>query len=171
MTDYVEGFVCFMTGEKHKSRNTIQSYRRDVSQYIDYLNLNGITDITRTTKTTVLTYLLKLQKDGKATSTVSRTLASLRSFYSYVNESGYHMADPTNNLEAPKVEKKLPRILTPHEVELLLDQPDSSDIKGKRDKAMLELLYATGIRVSELINLEINDVNTGLGFIKCIGTK
>ena len=171
MTDYVEGFVCFMTGEKHKSRNTIQSYRRDVSQYIDYLNLNGITDITRTTKTTVLTYLLKLQKDGKATSTVSRTLASLRSFYSYVNESGYHMADPTNNLEAPKVEKKLPRILTPHEVELLLDQPDTSDIKGKRDKAMLELLYATGIRVSELINLEINDVNTGLGFIKCIGTK
>ncbi len=171
MTDYVEGFVCFMTGEKHKSRNTIQSYRRDVSQYIDYLNLNGITDITRTTKTTVLTYLLKLQKDGKATSTVSRTLASLRSFYSYVNESGYHMADPTNNLEAPKVEKKLPRILTPHEVELLLDQPDSSDIKGKRDKAMLELLYATGIRVSELINLEVNDVNTGLGFIKCIGTK
>lgn len=171
MTDYVEGFVCFMTGEKHKSRNTIQSYRRDVSQYIAYLNMNGITDITMTTKTTVLTYLLKLKKEGKASSTVSRTLASLRSFYGYVSESGVQMTDPTGNLEAPRVEKKLPRILAPAEVELLLEQPDSDDIKGKRDKAMLELLYATGIRVSELISLEINDVNVGMGFIKCRGAR
>ena len=81
------------------------------------------------------------------------------------------MPNPTANLETPKVEKKLPRILTPHEVELLLDQPDSECVKGKRDKAMLELLYATGIRVSELINLDINDVNTVMGFIKCTGTK
>lgn len=171
MTDYVEGFVCFMYGEKHKSQNTIQSYRRDVSQYIDYLHSNGITDITRTTKTTVLTYLLKLQKDGKASSTVSRTLASLRSFYTYVNENGEHMQNPTSNLEAPKVEKKLPSILTPREAELLLEQPNAHDVKGKRDRAMLELLYATGIRVSELIDLEINDVNTGVGFIKCLGKK
>lgn len=171
MTDYVEGFVCFMTGEKHKSRNTIQSYRRDVSQYIAYLNTNGITDITMTTKTTVLTYLLKLQKEGKASSTVSRTLASLRSFYGYVSESGVQMTDPTGNLEAPRVEKKLPRILAPAEVELLLEQPASDDVKGKRDKAMLELLYATGIRVSELISLEINDVNVGMGFIKCRGAR
>lgn len=171
MTDYVDGFVCFMSSEKHKSQNTIQSYKRDVSQYIDYLTINGITDIRTTTKTTVLTYLLKLQKDGKASSTVSRTLASLRSFYTYVSETGERMANPTNNLEAPKVEKKLPSILSPREVELLLEQPDSEDIKGKRDRAMLELLYATGIRVSELINLEISDVNTVLGFIKCSGAK
>ena len=171
MTDYVEGFVCFMSGEKHKYKNTVQSYKRDVSQYINYLNLNGITDLKNTTKTTVLTYLLKLQKDGKATSTVSRTLASLRSFYMYINETGEYIEDPTSNLEMPKVEKKLPRILTPNEVERFLEQPDSKEIKGKRDKAMLELLYATGIRVSELINLEINDVNTNLGFIKCSGTK
>lgn len=171
MTDYVDGFVCFMNSERHKSQNTIQSYKRDVSQYIDYLASSGITDIKTTTKTTVLTYLLKLQKEGKASSTVSRTLASLRSFYAYVNETGEHMANPTNNLEAPKVEKKLPSILSPREVELLLEQPDCGDIKGKRDKAMLELLYATGIRVSELINLEIGDVNTVLGFIKCAGAK
>ncbi len=171
MTDYVEGFVCFMSGERHKSQNTIQSYKRDVSQYINYLNINGIKDITATTKTTVLTYLLKLQKEGKASSTVSRTLASLRSFYMYVNESGEHMPDPTSNLETPKVEKKLPGILTPNEVELLLEQPNSQDAKGRRDKAMLELLYATGIRVSELIGLEVNDINTVLGFIKCSGGK
>lgn len=171
MTDYVSGFVCFMDGEKHKSQNTIQSYKRDVTQYMDYLSINGITDIKSTTKTTVLTYLLKLQKDGKASSTVSRTLASLRAFYTYVNETGERMPDPTSNLETPKVEKKLPSILSTREVELLLEQPNYDDVKGKRDKAMLELLYATGIRVSELINLEINDVNIALGFIKCSGNK
>lgn len=171
MTGYIDGFVTFMTGEKHKSQNTILSYRRDVSQFIDYLALNGINDLKKTTKTTVLTYLLKLQKEGKASSTVSRTLASLRSFYSYVNETGEKMDNPTTNLETPKVEKKLPSVLTTKEVELLLEQPDSEDVKGKRDRAMLELLYATGIRVSELINLEIGDVNTSLGFIKCVGAK
>ena len=167
MTDYVNGFVCFMSGEKHKSQNTIQSYKRDVSQYIDYLSINGITDIKNTTKTTVLTYLLKLQKDGKANATVSRTLASLRSFYTYVNETGERMADPTSNLETPKVEKKLPSVLSPREVELLLEQPDNDDAKGKRDRAMLELLYATGIRVSELIDLNISDVNISAGVVRC----
>ncbi len=171
MTGYIDGFVTFMVGEKHKSQNTILSYRRDVSQFIEYLTSNGINDLKKTTKTTVLTYLLKLQKEGKASSTVSRTLASLRSFYSYVNETGETIENPTTNLETPKVEKKLPSVLTTKEVELLLEQPDSKDIKGKRDRAMLELLYATGIRVSELINLEIGDVNTSLGFIKCIGAK
>ncbi len=169
MTDYIEGFVCFIS--KHKSQNTIQSYKRDVSQYIRFLNTSGITDIKKTTKTTVLTYLLKLQKDGKATSTVSRTLASLRAFYAYINDQGAGIPDPTSNLETPRVEKKLPSILSPREVELLLEQPDINDIKGKRDKAMMELLYATGIRVSELISLDINDVNLNLGFIKCSGTK
>lgn len=171
MTGYIDGFVAFMMGKEHKSQNTILSYRRDVSQFIDYLTINGINDLKKTTKTTVLTYLLKLQKEGKASSTVSRTLASLRSFYGYVNETGEKFDNPTANLETPKVEKKLPSVLTTKEVELLLDQPDSEDIKGKRDRAMLELLYATGIRVSELINLEIGDVNTSLGFIKCIGAK
>ncbi len=171
MTDYVEGFVCFMSGEKHKSQNTIQSYRHDVAQFMKYLDSAGITDIQKTTKTTVLTYLLKLQKEGKASSTVSRTLASLRSFYAYMNEQGVAMPDPTGNLETPKVEKKLPSILSPDEVDRLLEQPDITDIKGKRDKAMMELLYATGIRVSELISLDINDVNLNLGFIKCSGTK
>ena len=171
MTGYIDGFVTFMVGEKHKSQNTILSYRRDVSQFIEYLTSNGINDLKKTTKTTVLTYLLKLQKEGKASSTVSRTLASLRSFYGYINETGEAIENPTTNLETPKVEKKLPSVLTTKEVELLLEQPDSTDIKGKRDRAMLELLYATGIRVSELINLEIGDVNTSLGFIKCIGAK
>ena len=171
MQGYVEQFAYFMSKERHKAQNTIQSYKRDVSQYIAYLDSHGITDISKTTKTTVLTYLLNLQNQGKATSTVSRTLASLRSFFMYVGESGVKMKDPTLNLEAPHVEKKLPQILTTSEVERLMEQPKCVDAKGYRDKAMLELLYATGIRVSELISLDITDVNVNVGFVRCISNK
>lgn len=167
MQEIVEDFAYFMTNDRHKAQNTIQSYKRDVSQYMNYLDKHGITDITKTTKTTVLTYLLNLQNQGKASSTVSRTLASLRSFYTFVGERGVHMKDPTLNLEAPRVEKKLPQILTTSEVERLMEQPKCTDAKGCRDKAMLELLYATGIRVSELISLEITDVNLSVGFVRC----
>ncbi len=171
MLEYVDDFAYFMDNTRHKSLNTIQSYKRDVSQYIKYLNTNGITDISKTTKTTVLTYLLNLQNQGKATSTVSRTLASLRSFYLFIAQTGTQMPDPTQNLEAPHVEKKLPHILTTQEVDLLLDQPSKTDPKGIRDKAMLELLYATGIRVSELIALQLSDINLSIGFINCHSGK
>ena len=171
MTEYVEQFAYFMNNTKHKSVNTIQSYKRDVNQYITFLNSNGITDITKTTKNTILTYLMNLQNQGKASSTVSRTLASLRSFYFFVTQNGAKMNDPTLNLEAPHVEKKLPQVLTTREVDLLLNQPSDTEPKGIRDKAMLELLYATGIRVSELIDLKINDVNLDLGFIICKSEK
>ncbi len=167
MQEIVEDFAYFMTNDRHKAPNTIQSYKRDVSQYITYLDRHGITDITKTTKTTVLTYLLNLQNQGKASSTVSRTLASLRSFYTFIGERGVNMKDPTLNLETPHVEKKLPQILTTSEVERLMEQPKCTDAKGCRDKAMLELLYATGIRVSELISLEVTDVNLSVGFVRC----
>ncbi len=171
MLEYVNDFVYFMDNTRHKSNNTIQSYKRDVSQYIHYLNLNGITDISKTTKTTVLTYLMNLQSQGKASSTVSRTLASLRSFYLFITQNGTQMKDPTKNLEAPHVEKKLPQILTPQEIDHLLEQPSDTEPKGIRDKAMLELLYATGIRVSELISLKIQDVNLSIGFVICRNDK
>ncbi|MCX7715515.1 MAG: site-specific tyrosine recombinase XerD [Clostridia bacterium] len=171
LKDYISDFTRYMSKERNKSINTVQSYKRDVSQYIAYLNENGIHDLSKTTQTTVLTYLLYLQKQGKATSTISRTLASVRSFYVYMTQLGIIEKDPTMNLEAPHVEKKLPQILSNDEIELLMQQPKCTDSKGYRDKAMLELLYATGIRVSELINLNVSDINLGVGFIKCAGTK
>lgn len=171
MVDYIDDFVCFMNTAKKKSDNTIQSYKRDVQKYISYLDNSGITDIQETTRTTVLTYLLSLQKQGRATSTVSRTLASLRSYYLFITQSGTAMSDPTQNLEAPRVEKKLPSVLSAEDVDKLLNQPSPKDAKGIRDKAMLELLYATGIRVSELIELKVNDVNIPAGFIKCTSAK
>lgn len=171
MNTYVKEYTSFMTDIRHKSLNTVESYKRDVTQYISYLDGTGVTDISSTTKTTVLSYLLYLQKEGRASSTVSRTLASLRSYYLFMMQNGVVKSNPTSNLEAPHVEKKIPKILSDEEVELLLEQPKNCDNKGIRDKAMLELLYATGIRVSELINLDVSDVNVPMSFVRCKGGK
>lgn len=171
MNTYVKEYTSFMTDIRHKSLNTVESYKRDVTQYISYLDGTGVTDISSTTKTTVLSYLLYLQKGGRASSTVSRTLASLRSYYLFMMQNGVVKSNPTSNLEAPHVEKKIPKILSGEEVELLLEQPKNCDNKGIRDKAMLELLYATGIRVSELITLDVSDVNVPMSFVRCKGGK
>ena len=171
MNTYVKEYTSFMTDIRHKSLNTVESYKRDVTQYISYLDGTGVTDVSSTTKTTVLSYLLYLQKEGRASSTVSRTLASLRSYYLFMMQNGVVKSNPTSNLEAPHVEKKIPKILSGEEVELLLEQPKNCDNKGIRDKAMLELLYATGIRVSELINLDVSDVNVPMSFVRCKGGK
>lgn len=160
-------FIDFLEKEKRLSDNTLQSYKRDIEQFISYLRELNITQIKNTNKTTIIAYLLHLQKKGRATSTISRNLASLRSYYQYLNKVKVLDADPTTNLESPKVEKKLPQVLSTKEVELLLEQPKCVDLKGFRDKAMLELLYATGIRVTELISLDIDDVNLQMGFVKC----
>lgn len=167
MLKYLDAFAFFMDNAKNKSMNTIQSYKRDVSQYINYLNINGITDISKTNQKTVTAYLDNLKNQGKASSTVSRTLASLKSFYMFVSQEYSNISNPTQNLEAPHVEKKLPHIMSTGEVDKLLEQPSSKEPKGIRDKAMLELLYATGIRVSELISLKVSDVNLSIGFVKC----
>lgn len=167
MEALVQKFIIFLERDKRLSLNTLQSYRRDIEQYITYLQEINLQNITSTNKTTVITYLIHLQKKGRATSTISRNLASIRSFYQYVTKIKLIEQDPTNDLESPKVEKKLPQILSTQEVELLLEQPKCIDLKGFRDKAMLELLYATGIRVSELISLNLTDINVEMGFIRC----
>lgn len=167
METLISSFIDFLENDKHLSLNTLQSYRRDIEQYISYLRGIKINDIKKTGKTTVITYLLHLKKIGRATSTISRNLASIRSFYQYLTKIKVKDDDPTNDLESPKVEKKLPQILSTQEVELLLDQPKCVDLKGYRDKAMLELLYATGIRVSELISLDLEDLNLDMGYVRC----
>ena len=136
---YQENFVRYLDKERHLTLNTLSSYRRDIEHYISYLETRKINTLEKTNKTIVLTYLLNLQKQGRAASTISRHLASLRSFYGYLNRSGMIKTDPTLGLEAPKVEKKLPKVLSAQEVERLLEQPNSDDLKGMRDKAMLEL--------------------------------
>ncbi|NJD04245.1 MAG: site-specific tyrosine recombinase XerD [Ruminiclostridium sp.] len=167
MEALVQKFVNFLERDKRLSLNTLQSYRRDIEQYFTYLQEINLQNITNTNKTTVIAYLLYLQKKGRATSTISRNLASIRSFYQYISKNKIVENDPTAELESPKVEKKLPQILSTEEVELLLEQPQCVDLKGFRDKAMLELLYATGIRVTELIQLNLQDISLEMAFIKC----
>ena len=166
MNKHVTNFTNFLVNDKKLSDNTLQSYRRDIEQYMSYVDSNSL-DFKVANKTSIITYLMYLQKEGKATSTISRNLASIRSFYQYMVRTNVVEEDPTEGLESPKMEKKLPKILSVNEVNLLLEQPKCVDLKGYRDKAMLEVLYATGIRVSELINLDIADVNVEMGFIKC----
>ncbi len=158
-------FNGYLEVEKELSQNTIESYIRDLRQFNTYLKENNLPDIVNVNKTLIITYLMNLQKSGKSVSTVSRNIASLRSFYQFLLNEGIVNKDPTINLQSPKQEKRLPSILTPKEVEILLEQPNMNCSKGVRDKAMLELLYASGIRVSELIALNVDDVNLGMDYI------
>ncbi len=171
MNAHIDEYTDFMKNTKHKSINTVESYTRDVTKYITYLGELGITELGCTTKTTVLSYMVALKKRGRAASTLSRALASIRSFYLFLKESGFVESDPTNELIAPHVTKKPPQVLSNEDIDLLLSQPKLTDNKGIRDKAMLEVLYATGIRVSELIGLDMEDINLKMGYIRCHNNK
>lgn len=158
-------YIDYIKNEKGLTSNTLEAYIRDITQFKDYLTKNGINDATRVNKTVVITYLMYLQKDGKATSTISRNLASIRCFYQYLLNNNLIKEDPTYNLRSPKPERKIPNILTKDEVDILLSQPRGNTFKEVRDKAMLELLYATGIRVSEIIALNVDNLNLELGYL------
>lgn len=159
--------MIYLKDERELSLNTLESYNRDLRQFNDYINNNNIDNMVNANKTLIITYLMFQQKKGKSASTISRSLASIRSFYQYLLNNGIVKEDPTVELHAPKQEKKLPNILTPKEVEILLNQPSTDNSKGIRDRAMLELLYAAGVRVSELIALNIDDINLEMGYINC----
>ena len=166
MVLFLEQYEQYLRDVKQASENTISSYLRDLNQFAAYLREVNIafTDVVRDT---ICAYVAKLQDKGKSTATISRSLASLKSLFSYGISQGWRQDNPVVDIHLEKAEKKLPQILTGKEVELLLEQPKCTDLKGFRDKAMLELLYATGIRVSELINLDVSDVNIAGSFIKC----
>ena len=161
MNEYID----YMENEKGLASNTLEAYKRDIMQFKDYIVKNNINDSTAVNKTVIITYLMSLQKEGKATSTISRSLASIRCFYQYLLNNNLIDEDPTLNLRSPKSERKLPHILTKEEVDLLLSQPSKDNFKGSRDKAMLELLYATGIRVSEIVALDLDKLNLELGYL------
>ena len=166
MEKQINNFLEFLKNDKKLSENTLQSYRRDIVQYEEYL-LKKNTDYLNVECEDVNTYLKYLQKNNKKSSTVSRSLASIRSFYQYLLRTKVITKDPTDGIQSPKIEKKAPSVLSSQEVELLLEQPSTEDLKGMRDKAMLEFAYATGMRVTEIISLDIDSVNLEQGFVVC----
>lgn len=163
----IDQFIIYLREIKKASKNTEVSYHRDLMQLAVFLEQQGIEEVDKVTKTSLNSYILYLEKEGRATTTISRSLASMKAFFHYEFSEGHIKRDPAELIKAPKVEKKAPTILTIDEVNCLLSQPDGNSPKELRDRAMLELLYATGIRVSELIHLEKNDVNLTIGYITC----
>ena len=161
----LDKYIDYIKTEKGLSDNTQEAYIRDLMNFKDYLDENCIKSIGDVNKTTIITYLMYLKKNGKAPTTIARCLASVRCFYQYLLNNGMIKEDPTSNLHSPKYERKLPEILTEEEVERLLSQPSTDNFKGARDKAMLELLYATGIRVSELIALNVDNLKLEIGYL------
>ena len=163
----MERFESYLRVDKALSENTILSYCRDVRQFSEWLERDRTAQLNNATKEDISSYLQYLQGMGKSPSTVSRSAASLKRYYTFLMEKGKSRQNPAAGIALEKHGRKLPSILTNHEVDLFLSQPDQTDPKGIRDKAMLELLYASGIRVSELISLNLEDVNLSVGFLVC----
>ena len=166
MEKKIKLFLEFLQKDKKLSNNTLQSYKRDITQYESYINEENLQSL-KVTKDDIKKYLENLKNIGKKTSTISRNLASIRSFYQYLVRTKKIKEDPTEGIQSPKVEKRVPSVLSSKEVELLLEQPKAVDLKGIRDKAMLEFAYATGMRVTEIINLNLEDVNLKEGYVSC----
>lgn len=171
MLDLIQAYENYLTKVKQASNNTISSYLRDIRQFAGWLRNNQDIDVIDASQQNICDYLSNLESEGRTGATVSRNLASLKNFYSYVVSSGFLEKTPVTDIRINRGEKKLPQILTGREIELLLSQPVCVDAKGFRDKAMLEVMYATGIRVSELIDLNVDDVNLEQGIIKCRNSK
>jgi len=171
MLDLIQAYENYLSKVKQAPRNTIDSYMRDVRQFAQWLREEEQLDVIDAKQQNIAAYLSHLEEEGRTGATISRSLASLKNFYAYVVSSGFLESTPVTDIRVNRGEKKLPQILTGREIELLLAQPACIDAKGFRDKAMLEVMYATGIRVSELINLNIDDVNLEQGVIKCVDAK
>ena len=165
--DDIARYGAYLTEVKHASQNTVSSYLRDVTQFSEYLQNTQQMDLREADSETIETYMHWMQGRGKSAASITRFLASVKSFYNFLVANRDLRTNPAKGITAEKAERKYPEILTSKEVELFLEQPQCVDAKGFRDHAMLELLYATGIRVSELISLNLDDFNAAGGFIRC----
>lgn len=171
MNSILQEFLSYLKEVKNASVNTVASYQQDLKKLIGYLEKQNISDFSKISETSINSYILNMEKEGKSPATVSRSIASIKAFILYLIKNGLLHEDPTDRIHAPKVEKKLPAFLSLDEINRLFEQPNISTPKGIRDKAMLELIYATGIRVSELISLKVSDVNIKNKYISIKGIR
>ena len=167
MKQQIEDFIRYLQEVKHASLNTVSAYQNDLLKMESFLSRQGIKTASKITETSLNSYVLYLERDGMSPATVSRHIASMKAFLLFLLRNGSIQNDPSERIKAPKVIKKPPQILDENKILELLKQPDITTSKGIRDRAMLELLYATGIKVSELINMKISDINLNGRFITC----
>ncbi|KEI07081.1 recombinase XerD [Clostridium botulinum] len=165
LSRYIEDML-----KKELSKNTIEAYKRDLLKFGEFLNRRH-EDILDSDMVSIMAYVQTLKKEGKADSSIIRSLVAIRNFYKFLIKTGQNIDNPLINYEVPKNKRTLPEILTVDEVDKFLSAPDCNEYKGIRDKAMLELMYATGMKVSELLRITIFDVNLRLSYIKCKGAK
>ncbi|AIQ42517.1 site-specific tyrosine recombinase XerD [Paenibacillus sp. FSL R7-0297] len=171
MKSHLQPFMQYLSGDKGLSPSTLESYGRDISQFLEFTEERGTAAMEEIKRSHIMLYLGALRGAGKATATVNRNTVSLRAYFHFLLKERLIGQDPTVDMETIKPSKKPPMILSIEDIERLLAVPDESAPQGMRDKAMLELLYATGIRVTELISLNVEDVNTGLKFVRCSGAS
>ncbi|MCA1030608.1 site-specific tyrosine recombinase XerD [Bacillus timonensis] len=170
MEDHLRDFIHYLVVERRMADNTVISYERDLKKYVQYIvKVERVESFQQVTRGHIIQFLKELKESGKSSKTIARQIASIRSFHQFMLREQIVQQDPTVHIETPQAEKTLPKVLNLQEVEALLSVPKTNTPLGMRDKAMLELLYATGIRVSELINLNLVDVHLSMGFIRCIG--
>ncbi|UNK20425.1 site-specific tyrosine recombinase XerD [Paenibacillus sp. N3/727] len=171
MKQYLDAYISFLSEERGLSSSTTGSYHKDIAGFIDFAEQRGVDEPADVNRTLLSLYLGSLKQKGRAPSTMMRCTVSLRSFFQYLVRRSVIVQDPSIMLETPKPERKIPKALSIEQVDKLLSAPDGSTPHGARDKAMLELLYAAGIRVSELVTLGVHDVNTDMRFVRCTGSS
>jgi len=169
MTELIDEFLSYLSVERGLSNNTLSSYKRDLSNFFGYIKKRRIVSIDKVTRQMITSFMLSEKDRGLSANSISREVACLKSFFKFLVRENKIKDNITSVIESPKLWKKLPSALDLSEVEKLLKAPNIREPMGVRDKAMLELIYATGMRVSELINLKMDDLNMGVGFIKCLG--
>lgn len=169
MRGLIDTFLNYISVERGLSQNTISSYRRDLNLYVDFLTNNRIDALSKTTKNDIVNFMMFQKDQGLNVNSISRRLTAVRIFYRFLVRERILKTDPSSLVDSPKTWKKIPEALSVNEIELLLHQPNIRQIQGIRDKAILEVLYATGMRVSEAVNLKIDSSNFDVGFVRCIG--
>ncbi len=169
MENLLTDFIYFLSVEKGLSKNTLESYQRDIRSFLNYIKQKNVKKPGQVKRELIVSYLGDLREKGQANASISRSLASLRSFFNFLLQEGVVNDNPAQQVDPPRIDKKLPQVLSFEEVENLLKQPSEVDPIGLRDKAMLEVLYASGIRVSELVLLNLPDFDPEVGFLRCRG--
>jgi integrase/recombinase XerD len=169
MEQIVDTYMLHLKVERGLAQNTLDSYRRDLNKFTRYLRSNDVSTLDGVDRRIIMSFMEDLHNQHRAPATISRNLAAIRSFFSFLILENLVKTNPAIELDTPKIPKRLPNVLTITQVATLLEQPNTRNPAGLRDKAMLELLYATGIRVSELVDLNLVDVNLEMGFLRCLG--
>ncbi|MCG8401741.1 MAG: site-specific tyrosine recombinase XerD [Firmicutes bacterium] len=169
MDKHIMEFVNYLAVERSLARNTVISYALDLKQFKNFCANRRVSDIKTVDRTVIMNYIAHLQKIGRSPATLSRQMAALKMFFRFLTDEGLLAKEPTENMESPGVKKKLPAVLDQDEIVGLLEQPRTGNTPGLRDKAMLELMYATGMRVSELLSLDIGHVDCAHGYVRCMG--